>query len=101
MDGCNVYEARMTEKRTCPPGITWRDPEYLKMYAECDVCKKYGDEGSPVRWWGRSSSIVCARKECVGVMQGWWNETCRRVEEEMARERERLEELYPQEDDHW
>ncbi|MBY3157277.1 hypothetical protein HFO56_33675 [Rhizobium laguerreae] len=70
------------------PKITWRHPDYLRKETACDVCKQGWRDDHPLRWWGRSSSVVCSRKECVEVMQGWWDETCRRVDEERSRQQE-------------
>ncbi|QIG71201.1 hypothetical protein EVB94_094 [Rhizobium phage RHph_TM40] len=77
----------MSEERKCPPGITWRDPEYLKFYTPCDVCKKYGDEGSPIHWVGGSSCTVCSRPECEEIAKGWYEDTARHVEEQLAETR--------------
>jgi hypothetical protein len=74
------------------PKLNWRHPDFLKTSTECDVCKQGWSDRHPLRWWGRTSSVICSRKQCVEVMQGWWEETCRSVDERLSREREEAEE---------
>jgi hypothetical protein len=68
--------------------LNWRHPDYLRTATKCDVCKQGWGDQHPLSWWGGSSSVVCSRGECVEVMQRWWDETCRSVDEKLRLEPE-------------